>query len=121
MYWRLQRAWSVGLFQANDFASAAFGLDLGASRGAESMSANGKFPGQLTSAEDFDTGSAAIGETCAVGSCCIHAGAIIETIERLQVDWQITNGVASVIEAALGNAPDQRHLAAFEADGEGAA
>jgi hypothetical protein len=29
--------------------------------------------------------------------------------------------MASIVESALGNAPDQRHLAAFEADTNGAA
>src|SRR5438445_1458132 len=47
------------LFRANDLTSAAFGFDLGASRGAEGMGADGQFPGQFSAAKNFDSGSSA--------------------------------------------------------------
>ena len=46
----------------------------------------------------------------------VHPGAVVEMVERFQVDGQVAGGVARVVESALGNAANQRHLAAFEAD-----
>ena len=85
------------------------------------MSADGQFPGQFSAAKNFDPGTAAIGETCAFERCGIDSRAIIETIEHLEVHRQITNSMAGVVETAFGNAADKWHLAAFEANPDGAA
>ena len=85
------------------------------------MSADGQFPGQLSAAKNFDASRAAISETRALELCGVNSRAIFETIEQLQVHRQITNGVTGVIEAAFGNAADERHLAAFEANPDRAA
>src|SRR5207237_195508 len=47
------------LFGGNDFTSAAFGFNLGASRGAKGMGADGQLPGQFSAAKNFDAGRAA--------------------------------------------------------------
>jgi hypothetical protein len=51
----------------------------------------------------------------------IDASAIFEAVERLQVDGQVLGSMAGVVKSAFGNTADQRHLAAFETDSNGAA
>src|SRR2546428_3731929 len=40
------------------------------------------------------------------------------TLFRSEVHRQVTGGMAGIVETAFGNAPDQGHLAAFEADAD---
>src|SRR5436190_13201063 len=51
----------------------------------------------------------------------IHTRAVVERIERFDVHRDIIGRVTCVIETAFGNATDERHLAAFEPDADGAA
>src|SRR4051812_42750563 len=44
----------------------------------------------------------------------IDARAVFKTVQRVEIDHDVTRAVANVVETALGNAADQRHLAAFE-------
>ena len=64
---------------------------------------------------------AAIGQAGAAQGRFIHARAVIEAVEGLQVHRQIAGGMAGVVESALGNAANQGHLAALETDANGAA
>ncbi len=51
----------------------------------------------------------------------VHPRAVVERVQRFEIHRHVAGGVAGVVETALGNAPDQRHLAAFEADADGTA
>ena len=85
------------------------------------MSADGQFFGQIAGAENFDFVAAAIGEAGGAEGGFVHAGAVVEGVEALDIDGDIGGAMADVVEAALGDAPDEGHLAAFETDADGAA
>src|SRR5207245_6771065 len=51
----------------------------------------------------------------------IDARALVEPVQRLQIHRHVARGVTRIIETALGEAADERHLAAFEADADRAA
>src|SRR5258708_36572263 len=111
------------LFQGNDLAFAALGLDFCPSRSAECMGRNDQFPGQIAGAKNLDQVGTAIGIGQAALAQCIlvNARTFVELIERFQVHRQIARAVAFIIEPAFGNAPNQRHLAAFEPNSNRAA
>ena len=48
----------------------------------------------------------------------VHARAVLEAVERLEVHRQVARGMAGVVKAALGDAPDQGHLAALKTDAD---
>src|ERR1035437_4663570 len=80
------------------------------------MDAYGEFPAQFALAEDFDARPAAVGKPGGPQRWFVHPRAVVEMIEVAHVHGNVTRGVARVVEAALRNAADQRHLAAFKAD-----
>src|SRR5204863_4714155 len=51
----------------------------------------------------------------------VHLFAVLEDIQRLEIDRNVSRGVARVVEAALRYATDEGHLAAFETDTDRAA
>ena len=85
------------------------------------MGADGKFLGQVTIAKDFDSAGAAVGQAGLAQEGLIYARAVIETIQCFEVDRDVARGMAGIVKAALGNAADERHLAAFETDTDRAA
>jgi len=85
------------------------------------MSADGELFGKLAVAQDLYIIAVTAGQTGSAHRLFIDPGTLLEAIEGFQVDGQITNSVAGIIEAALGDAADQRHLAAFEANADGTA
>ena len=80
------------------------------------MSADRQFFGQFPVPEDFDTRCATISQARLAHNIFVHPRAIVEPIQQFQIHWQIAGGVARVVEAALRDAADQRHLTAFEAN-----
>ena len=85
------------------------------------MSTHGELTFEFTIAEDFDAIDPAIGQAGAAQSLFVDPRAFIEAVEGLEVDRQITRFVPRIIEPALGDAPDQRHLTAFETNANGTA
>jgi hypothetical protein len=77
------------------------------------MGAHRKFSGQFAGAQDFDA-EGAIGQTGAAKRALVHAGTVFKLIEFVKVYHQVAHFMARIIETALGNTADQRHLAAFE-------
>lgn len=105
----------------DDFAGAAFGFNLGTSRGTKRVSSHGEFLLQVTLAEDLDSSSATVGQTESFNSIRVHLCAIFELIQRIEVDREVTNRMPRVIEAALGNTANEGHLAAFKSNADGTA
>ena len=85
------------------------------------MGADGKLASQVAVTKDLDFFDRAIGKTGVTKSTFVHARAVIELIEGVEIDGDVAGGMASIVEAALGNAADKRHLAAFESDTDRAA
>jgi hypothetical protein len=110
---------SSGFGDADNFAGAAFGFDFGAGGSAEGMSTDGEFPSEFTATQNLDSRTAAISQASGTERGGIHARAVIELIERIEIDRQIANRMASIVKAAFGNAADQGHLTTFEADADG--
>ena len=100
---------------------AAFGFDLRLGRGAECMGANGQLSCQFTVAENLDASALCHwpGQRCA--ERLIHARAVFELIQRFQIHRDVTRGMARVVETALGDAANERHLTTFETDADRAA
>src|SRR3954462_2983013 len=44
----------------------------------------------------------------------VHARAVFKTVQRIEINHDVTRAVANVVETALGDAAAQRHPAAFE-------
>ena len=85
------------------------------------MSANGEFAGQLPVAEDLDSETPSVGQSGVAQADFIDTRAILKLVEGLKIDRQVTSGMAGVVEPALGNTPDERHLTALKTDADGAA
>ena len=85
------------------------------------MSSDRELAGQIAIAEDLDPVAATIGQTRSTQRGFIDARAIIKAIQRLEVHRQITRAVTCIVESALGDAANERHLTAFEADADRAA
>src|SRR5947207_9806040 len=94
------------LVRNDKFARTALPFDLRFGRSTEGMSADGELACQFAVAENFYAGSSAIGETGFAQRVKVNTGAVIETIERFQMHWNITGRVPRVIKPALGNAAD---------------
>ena len=62
----------------------------------------------------------AISETCAAQSGFVNTRAVVEPVKRFEVDGKIASGMAAIIEPSLGNTTNERHLATFEANADGA-
>lgn len=82
------------------------------------MCAYGKFFGQFTVSEDFDSSGAAIGEANGSQRRFIHAGAIVKLVQLADIDRDKLVSKSGVVESALRNTADQRHLAAFKANAD---
>jgi len=75
---------------------------------------------QLAIPKDFDP-NIAVGEPSLPQSLDVYAGAVIEPIQGFKVHGNIASRVAGVVETALRNTPNERHLSAFETDADGTA
>ena len=64
---------------------------------------------------------APVGQADAAQGGLIHPGAVLEAVEGFQVDGQVAGAVLGVVEAAFGDAANERHLAAFKANADGTA
>jgi hypothetical protein len=84
------------------------------------MGGDGELPGQFALAKDFDA-ERAVGEAGATERLFVNARAVLEHVKGVEVDRQVTSGVAGIVKAALGNTADEGHLAAFKSDANGAA
>src|SRR6185369_11588008 len=106
----------LSCFPADEFASAALGLNFRFGRGAEGVCAHGEFLAQLAITQNLDATRASIREADRAQRGLVDACAVLETVKRFEVDWQVSSTVAGIIKAAFRNAPNQRHLAALEAN-----
>jgi len=85
------------------------------------MCAHRKFPGQFAVTENFDSIGGTVSKTDSAQRCFIHARALLKLIQFADIDRDKLISKADIVESAFGNAPDERHLAAFEADANGTA
>jgi len=85
------------------------------------MRGNVQFSRQLAVTENLVAFAAAIGKAGFAQRRFIDASAVIKLVQVLNIDRQITSGMARVVEAALGNAADERHLPTLEANADRAA
>src|SRR6185312_11104858 len=85
------------------------------------MRADGKLLGHITITEDLDAGAFAVGQANAAQRIEIHARAIFKNVQRFDVYGNVNRGVARVVETALRNAANERHLATLETDADRAA
>lgn len=109
------------LLYFNHFASAAFGLNLGASRRAERVGAHRQLFGQFAVAENLDQLDRPIGQTGIANRLQTHFRSVIELIQRIEIHPDVTRRMAGIVKAALGHTPDQRHLSTFKANADRAA
>src|ERR1017187_6831899 len=110
-----------GGFAADDLARPAPGFDFGARRDAERAHAHHQLFGQFAFAENFHSAGAAVGQAGRAQSRFIHAHAVVEPLQFADVHRDITRAKPRVVEPALGDAADERHLAAFKTDANRAA
>jgi len=96
-------------------------FNLGPGRRAESMRFDGQFAGQFAIAQNLDALYPSLGQARSAQSGLIHGSAFVEIVQRLQINRDVANGEARIVEAALGNAADQWHLAALKSDANGTA
>src|SRR5437762_13822306 len=85
------------------------------------MRANSQFASQFAITQNFNPTVATIGQAGRAQRLFIDARAFFETIKMFQIDRNVARGVPRIIKPTLGNAADQRHLPAFEADSNRAA
>jgi len=85
------------------------------------MRADREFFGQFAVAKDLDAVRPAIGQTDRAQSRLIHPRAVVKPIQFADVHHNELFRKARVVESTLGNTPDERHLATFKADADGAA
>src|SRR5207245_4088512 len=105
----------------HDLAEAARRLNFAPGRSAARVGADDQLFLQLAVTEDLDAVRAPIRQ--AEGAQCplIHARAVLEPVQRFNAHRDVAGGKARVVEAALGNPENQRHLTAFKNDEDGAA
>src|SRR5579862_5539627 len=105
-----------GLFGLrDDFRVAALvGYLLGGRLG-KVMGLYHKFPGQLAVAKNADPVRGAIGQSLGLERGGIDRGAVLERVQLADVDHVIGLVPGGMAKTTLGNAPEQGHLAAFEA------
>src|SRR5690606_6508038 len=107
------------LHAGDDLDGAARGLDLGARRGGDRVRAHGEPLVQLAVAEDLEQvrvlllrGQAALDHRREVD----RRARVERAVQVAHVDDRVDLAEVLVVDAALGDAADQRHLAAFPAD-----
>src|ERR1051325_10193546 len=93
-------------FRTNELTDAALSFNLRTSGDAESVSAHGKLFGQFSIAQNFDAGSATVGQAGTFQHGLIHARALFEPIQCLEIHWQVPDSVARVVKTTLGNTAD---------------
>jgi hypothetical protein len=69
---------------------------------------------QFPITQDFNAIARAVSEAGFAQSSLVHSSIVFKIVESAQIDRQKARAVAGVVEAALGNATDERHLTAFE-------
>src|SRR5690242_3679413 len=85
------------------------------------MRAHRKFLRHVAGAEHLDTVSLPVGQANAAQCVDVHSRAVFKNIERLDIHRDVNRAVPRVVETALRDAANERHLAAFETDTNGAA
>jgi hypothetical protein len=80
------------------------------------MSAHGQLARQFAITQNFDSTGGTIGKARAAECRFIYACAIVELIQRIQIHRDVTGRVTRIIETALGDAANERHLSAFKAN-----
>src|SRR5689334_3843494 len=101
---------------SDDFTGTAPGLDLGTRGSAESMCADGQLAGEFAVTQDFDAAGRTIGQASAPQRGFIDPCSVIKLIEGFKVHRDVTDCMARIVETALGNTANERHLTAFKAD-----
>ena len=66
-------------------------------------------------------GQASLQPEAIVQGAFLNSSAIVEGIQRLDIDRQIARAETDIVEAPLGNTADERHLAALESNANGTA
>src|SRR5262245_11274677 len=82
------------------------------------MGADGQFFGQVAAAKNLDAVEPAIGQTAFAHQRLIDARLVFELVQRIEIDRMVSERVTCIIKSTFGNAPDQRHLAAFKPDAD---
>src|SRR4051812_37868358 len=108
------------LASTDDLARPAFAFDFRFGRSAESMGCDAELLTQLAVTQDFYT-VITVSKPCLAQHLRIDTGAVIEAVQRFEVHRNVTRRVAGIVKAALGDASDERHLSALEADANGTA
>ena len=85
------------------------------------MRAHRQFFCQFTRAQYLDLVATAIGQADRPQGRFVHPRTIVKGIQAFDVDGDIRGRVTGIVETALGDAADQRHLAAFKTDADGTA
>ena len=85
------------------------------------LDADREFFGQFAVAENFHAVGAAIGQADRAQRRFIHSRAVVKLVQVADVDRDVARRETGVVETALGNAADERHLAAFKTDADGTA
>ena len=85
------------------------------------MCAHREFFGQFTVAEDFDSARGAIGQADRAQRGFVHARSVVKLIQLADVHRYELFREARIVEPALGNAPDERHLATLKTNADGTA
>lgn len=105
----------------NQSGGTAGFFDLLLGRTAELMCGNGKLFGQFAVTEDLDSVDRAANETCGAQSGFIDARSGFEVLEIGNVHDGVLDLEVGVVETALRNTTDKRHLTAFESEADAAA
>ena len=105
-----------GFFRSDDFAGTAFGFDFRARGSAESMCADSQLAGEFAITEDFHAAGRPIGQAGTAQSGLIDSCPVFKLIEGIEVHGDVASRMTRVIESALGNTANERHLSAFKAD-----
>ena len=101
--------------------SAASFFDFLACGGADFVDRDGELAGEIAVGKNFDTVVFAADELCLEERRFVDGGAILEPVEIGEIDDGVFFFEGGVVEAALGQAADEGHLAAFESEADRAA
>ncbi len=82
------------------------------------MDFDGKLALQFAVSQNFNSLFPPIRDAGITQRRFIDGGTVFEIVERFQVDRDVANRETLVVETALGNAANQRHLAAFKSDAD---
>src|ERR1035437_243883 len=119
-----QRQLSLGRgsgFAGDDFHRAALGLDFCLGRRTDRAGNDRKFFGQFAGAENFHAVRPAIGQPNGTQGRFINARTIFKLVQVADIHGDTHNRETGIVETALGDAADERHLAAFKTDTNGTA